>query len=523
MQPFSWLDDDAVLSIVKALDEDDVFACSPALSNTPPQEVEQDVGVPREDVPGLGDVEVGTTRRSFPDKEWIELLRLTGLCTITEAASAASEILAYAVLGNLVSVDALAAAAIADVWMSLSSMFSYSLPDVLSTLCSQAHGAGSGALVGVWLQIAIVAFTLSMVLISVVWWFFTDDALRLLGVSEQLLPLAVEYTRWSVPSMWASGMIYCVQQYYEAIGVVMPATVSAIVFVPVDIGTQLGLVTQFGLIGSALAFSVSSLLQLVTFVEYCRHRGLHADSWDGWSLANFTRRRIKLMMKLALPATASYMAAEAQWQLMTIFAAAMGASELAAWSVLGTVWGMAESITSGSGKAVCLRIGVHLGGNSPKLAQQACRRGVAVSMVGGVLVFGGLLILGGEGVSVAFAADAAMQQAIVEALPLQAFGILLMSGGTVCWWALDGQGRVALSGAIAAIGGWVLNVPLAAVAVYALGWGIRGLVGSIVVAYTVMCAFSTGFLLRSDWVAFAQTALERAEAEEDTPHSLAEE
>jgi hypothetical protein len=139
---------------------------------------------------------------------------------------------------------------------------------------------------------------------------------------------------------------------------------------------------------------------------------------------------------------------------------------------------------------------------------------VAVSSAAGALRCALLLLLGGDRVAAVFTSDSDVGREIGSVLPLQAFGVLVMSGGAICWWALDGQGRNAAAAAIGALGGWGLNVPLAALSTFYFKWGLPGLVGSIGIGYSVMIAFSVALLLRSDWEALARLAVERAEAEE---------
>lgn len=95
--------------------------------------------------------------------------------------------------------------------------------------------------------------------------------------------------------------------------------------------------------------------------------------------------------------------------------------------------------------------------------------------------------------------DPTLQHMIFEALPLIGFGQILMSVGMVCWNILGAQGRVRLATLIEFISSWILVIPMASVLVFVYNYNLMGMVGPLVLGYTIGCVVIIYILFTSDW------------------------
>lgn len=75
---------------------------------------------------------------------------------------------------------------------------------------------------------------------------------------------------------------------------------------------------------------------------------------------------------------------------------------------------------------------------------------------------------------------------------------------------LTGQGRVGIIAIAFLIGAWAVSVPLAFVFVDKLDWGLLGIWRALVIGYATITVIAIGAVLRSDWPATVQAAIERS-------------
>ena len=70
-----------------------------------------------------------------------------------------------------------------------------------------------------------------------------------------------------------------------------------------------------------------------------------------------------------------------QWEVLTIFASAMGPAEVAAWGMLGLIWDTFERITAGFADAAEVRIGFRMGAGQPQSAKIAAFKSMYMALV----------------------------------------------------------------------------------------------------------------------------------------------
>ena len=257
-----------------------------------------------------------------------------------------------AVLGHK-DTDYLAGAASALIWINVTSAFLYrAYGSALNTLCSQSYGAGNFQLVGYWLQQGLVFSTISSVFVALLWW-FTADVLRLIAIDSDIAALGGTFARWSilwlVPQIWME----CLQRYFQSIHVIFPALVLNAVFVVINAGLNLLLISGIpsgwfpsflssnlhsqgweglGFIGSPIATAISRWLMLICFWLYtCAYKRYHAQTWgEGWNLtrtAALHPQRVKqYLLQQCLPSAIGVCLEEFNLEIVAIFATHLGQS-----------------------------------------------------------------------------------------------------------------------------------------------------------------------------------------------------
>lgn len=420
-----------------------------------------------------------------------------------------------ACLGHIGTVE-LAAASMASIWCQLVTGLMSGPAFILNTLCAQAWGAKNYALVGVWLQIAILVIT-ALTPVGVVALLFTGPVLSLVGATPEVQELASVFARISILWVWPNMMYIAVRQYFQAQDIVRPQMVVNACFVVVNLLLNLlfiwgipGVHSGLGFAGSPLATVVSRWLQLLTFLFYVKFRGLHAKTWTGWKWAEVLNRgRLCEFMSQALPYMFINVLGSGWDQLTTLIAASLGMKPLAEQSGMGTLLGPLFSVPTGIGFAIQLRIGQQLGARRPKCAKQTWRCGVALMVAVSVFIGSSFLALA-PFLGRIFSDDAGVITTSRQLTPVMCLIFLFGSIGTVNTSALEGQARQKLAIGVIILGHVFTTVPITFLLCFLLHWGLFGIWWGQVFGEILCVIITVLAVLRSNWVKLSEDAVERS-------------
>ena len=188
-----------------------------------------------------------------------------------------------AFLGHL-GTQQLAAVALSAQWQGVPSTAVQFTIQAVTTLSSQARGAGNDKLVGEWLQTALMVALLGSLPVMAV--FYNVHRMVAITMSD---PATVEYARqfsqimaWSLPPQY---LYVALTSWFACVGVVMPATFATCVTVAANALFNwifiygYGPFPALGFIGSPLATVASSYLQLLIFVMCVASPASHRGAW----------------------------------------------------------------------------------------------------------------------------------------------------------------------------------------------------------------------------------------------------
>jgi MATE family multidrug resistance protein len=239
-----------------------------------------------------------------------------------------------AFLGHL-GTDYLAAAAIAQVWITVTSAFIWQgCGQAVNTLGAQAFGARNLPLVGVWLQISTLV-TAAMCVPVTVAWLFTSPALAALGFPQAQCDLAQTFATWYILYLWPAYLFVNVSNYLQSVGSVMPALWVNATMTAANAGLNRVLIygvgswPGLGFKGSPIASAITAALSLAGMLLYMRVTGVHRPTWAGWSREALARRRVKTFLLQAAPGMLSAALEDFQLQVMSYLAASLGAVDIA--------------------------------------------------------------------------------------------------------------------------------------------------------------------------------------------------
>jgi multidrug resistance protein, MATE family len=301
-----------------------------------------------------------------------------------------------ALLGH-VSVDALAASSLSDLWTMCTAVLIQGR--VLGVLCGNAIGAGNPKLAGIYLQVSY--FVLSWILGFVfVCWYFTETVWLWFGSDPKIASMAGYYAKvlaWSLPGQ----MIYSqLSQFFSSQRIMYPevnaATVAMIANLIFGLIFVLGFPIKnfagFGFVACPIVTSCMVYLQLfIVGYFYMYRKRLHEACWDGWAYKEITWARITAFVELYMPAALGM--ASDFWRAGVIgaVAAKLGTEEVAVFNTSYRIMWIVLILVSALSSAAGIKMTVRLGSMNPMGAKQAGEVGIVMAAI--VLGFIALLVL----------------------------------------------------------------------------------------------------------------------------------
>jgi Na+-driven multidrug efflux pump len=226
------------------------------------------------------------------------------------------------------------------------------------------------------------------------------------------------------------------------------------------------------------------------------------------------RKAVCAVIKTGTPLSLGYFIEYGEWEVLTIFAAALGPAEVAAWGLIGTVWSTFESLTNGIGNGGEVRCAYHLGAGNPAMARVSAYKSILLGVVASCF-FTSILFIVGEDMAVWLTPDPTLQHMIAELLPLLGIGNVALTAGTVAWALVGSQGRYRLATLIAFIFSWGVTMPMSATFTFVAKFNLQGITAAVVMGYSVTGTALIYILLRSDWERLSQCAMDLNDFEDE--------
>jgi len=453
-------------------------------------------------------------------------LTLTALSGVSNALRFALPFIDLVFLGHL-STPALAAASLASVWISMTSLWLYNgQEEALSTLVAQAAGAGNARLAGAWLQMACLVAACLSVPIACSWW-WAGAMLAGLGFGPPSLTDAAQlFARWYALSLLPQGLFSAAAAWLVASGAVLPPIAAGAAQLLVSVAANYLLIfgagawPGLGFVGSPLStglvtwLGLGALLAIVAAWRLGGARGCASLRRVHWDLVCSRRLAYIYVVEQALPNFVGQALEILQLQILAGVAARLGEADLAAHNALVNFFMLASCFMFGAVRGTSVRVGACLGADRIDLARQT----TVVSLAG----LGALGVASGAAVAAAraplarvFTSDPVVVALVEPLLPLCAGCLVGFSLEFTAIGVLLGQGRVLAVTVAVLIGNWCVCIPLAFVFTRVLGLGLLGVWWALVIGYSTVTVLTLVLLWRSDWARLRDDAIERSRTDGD--------
>uniref|UniRef100_A0A672HM50 Multidrug and toxin extrusion protein n=1 Tax=Salarias fasciatus TaxID=181472 RepID=A0A672HM50_SALFA len=208
--------------------------------------------------------------------------------------------------------------------------------------------------------------------------------------------------------------------YLQNQGIILPQMYTAAAANIINVGVNYALITHFqlGVIGSAIASSLSQITICLLLFIYIRCMKLHKQTWDGWSTECL--QEWGSYMKLAVPSLFMVWFEWWIWEIGSFLAGILGAEDLAAQHILVEIGSIGYMFPLGIQAAACVRVGNALGAGNTNRAKITCK--VALVLAGLLAVIQAIVIASSRSIlGLIFTSDGNILRIVSENLKVYLF------------------------------------------------------------------------------------------------------
>ena len=274
-----------------------------------------------------------------------------------------------------------------------------------------------------------------------------------------------------------------------------------------------GVFAGFGFAGSPLSTTTSLLLQAAMFYVFCFHiKKYHNIFWGGWSRESFSKFRIGIFIKVAVPMAIGYCVEDWGVQLLSFVSGELGPLEVATISIQFNIWGVLWAFYWGWGLGLQIRLGRHIGSGKIDRAQGTVKvSAIMCGVIGATL--GLLCFLLRDYLPQIFTSSQPLIQNTSGTMYLLSISYFLGCTNLCGSSVLEGMSRNTETAIINFIGTWGVMVPVSWY--FMLGcpfFSNKPVVGfwvGTIIADTLKCVALWATVLTTDWKKQVERATKR--------------
>ncbi|KAK1883302.1 Multidrug and toxin extrusion protein 1 [Dissostichus eleginoides] len=430
-------------------------------------------------------------------EELYQVLRLTGPLLLSRILSFLLPFVNTIFCGHIGNAE-LAGYALASATINITTTATgYGLALACDTLISQTYGSKNLKGVGVILQRS----TLILLLFTLPCWALiinSHNLLIILHQEEQVAKIAQIYVMAFLPAVPAMFLHMLQVAYLQNQGIILPQMYTAAVANIFNLGVNYVLIfsLEMGVIGSAIANSISQIAICLLLFGYIRWKKLHEQTWGGWSTDCL--QEWGSYMRLAVPSLFMVCFEWWIWDVGGILAGVLGEVDLAAQHVLMEIGAITYMFPLGVHAAACVRVGNALGAGNTTRALVTCK--VALFLSGMLALLQGVVLAGSKSVvGYIFTSDENIVNMVSQNLTvytfLQFFDALLC----VCSGILVGAGMQKIAALSNLVCYYCVGLPVGIALMFAAKLRILGLWLGIFICVVLETGFFLFLIFKLNW------------------------
>lgn len=385
----------------------------------------------------------------------------------------------------------------------------------LDTLATQAFGRKDYDVVGIHTQQCTMQMLTFGAPIALIWWFSKPVFIFLVN-DEHLATLASQYLRVLLIGIPGYIVFEVSKHYLQAQGIFHASTYVLMICAPINLILNYILVWNkhigMGFIGAPVAVITTDYLMATLSILYIKY----VDGMQCWH--GLSKQSFKNWGHMARLGVAGVIALETEWlafELLTLAAARLGTTELAAQTVLATVGVLAYQIPVSMGISASTRVGNLLGAQLQQAAIIASNTYTLSSFVFGFMNCV-ILYFARNHIGKLFSSDKDVIAMVAQTTPIVAVYQIFDCVAAVTGGLLRGQGRQSISGWANLVLYYLVALPLGMYLAFNKKMALYGIWIGIVIALCAVSALQVYFVKTSNWEDVMEKALENDYDEEDS-------
>ncbi|XP_070773264.1 multidrug and toxin extrusion protein 1 [Enoplosus armatus] len=384
----------------------------------------------------------------------------------------------------------------------------FGLAVACDTLMSQTFGSKNMKRVGVILQRS----SLMLLLFCLPCWGLLincHNILLILHQENEVARIAHLYVMAFLPAVPAMFLHQLQVAYLQNQGIILPQMYTAAAANVFNLATNYILIfsLQLGVIGSAIANSLSQIAICLLLFGYIRWKKLHQQTWGGWSTDCL--QEWGSFMKLAVPSMFMVCFEWWIWDIGGFLAGVLGEVDLAAQHVLLEAGAITYMFPLGVQAAACVRVGNALGAGNTTRAIVTCK--VALVLSGILAVFQGFVIAGCKSVvGYLFTSDENIVAIVSENLTIYTFLQFFDAVLCVCSGILVGSGMQKIAALSNLVCYYCIGLPVGIALMFAAQLRILGLWLGLFICVFLEMGFFLILIFKLNWKKVTHKAQQRA-------------
>ncbi|XP_041863946.1 multidrug and toxin extrusion protein 1 [Melanotaenia boesemani] len=384
----------------------------------------------------------------------------------------------------------------------------YGLGLACDTLISQTFGSKNMKRVGAILQRG----SLILLLFCLPCWSLLINAQNLLLMMQQedeVARIAQLYVMVFLPAVPAMFLHQLQVAYLQNQGIILPQMYTAAVANIFNLGLNYLLISvlKLGVIGSAIANSLSQIIICLLLFGYIRWKKLHRQTWGGWSTDCL--QEWGSYMKLAVPSVFMICFEWWVWEVGGFLAGVLGELDLAAQHIFLEIGTITYMIPLGVHAVACVRVGNALGAGDTARAIVTCK--VTLVLTGVLAVFQSICIAGFKSnVGFIFTSDVKIVEIVSDSMTiyifLQFFDALLC----VCSGILVGAGMQKIAALSNLVSYYCLGLPVGIALMFAAQLRLLGFWLGLLITVCLQTVFFLVLIFKLNWKKVTRKAQVRA-------------
>ncbi|KAM9254102.1 LOW QUALITY PROTEIN: multidrug and toxin extrusion protein 1-like [Dugong dugon] len=376
----------------------------------------------------------------------------------------------------------------------------YGLSSACDTLISQTYGSQNLKHVGVILQRDALILLLSC---FPCWALFLSTELMLLLFQRDLAMLTQTYVMIFIPALPVTFLYTLQVKYLLTQVIILPQIITGVVANLVNALTNYLFLQQLnlGVMGSALANTISQFILALLLFLYIFWRKLLQATWEGWSFecledwASFLQLAIPSMLMLCIKSWA--------YEIGSFLSGMLGMVELGAQSVVYELALIVYMVPTGFSVAASIRVGNALGAGNIEQAKKSSAVAMVITELFAV-IYCILLSSSKDFVGYIFTTDREIIALVAQVVPIYAVSHLFDCLACTCGGILRGSRnqKIAIVNAI----GYVIGLPIGISLMFAAKRGEIGLWSRIIICAVSQAACFLGLIARLNWKKACQQA-----------------